>query len=470
MTMRAAPSEPCVAGSRSSTSTGRPSVRPSCARASAAHGADLARLGLRLAVAEGRPTEVLRWVERWRAGTLRLPAVAPPDDAGLTSAPAGPPRGAGRAPRRHPRGRRRRRRSRSASPGWRRWCADARCGRDRAPVAAGGHASTWPVCVIAWAAASLVELIALEGRVLAVTLVGGRARLHDLAATEEVALEQGYLRASLRRLPRDARRGGGEPARRRALPRHGGAARCAAARARCELPDGPVVIVPTGALHGLSWGALPSLAGRPVTVSPSAELWHRRGRRVVPAPVDGWRWWPAPTSTAVIARSAGWPTRYRGARVLRGAEATADGGARRDGGRRPRPPGRPRHVPLRCASVLLVAARRRTAHRLRARAAPRRAGHARAPGVRRRGPGGAAGRRAAGDGGRAARPRGGVGGGSRAAGAGRGDHPVDAGAPRAAAAGLTAERGAGRGGGAGHRRMPWRWPSCASARASTPAP
>ena len=43
-----------------------------------AHGADLARLGLRLAVADGRPTEVLRWAEHGRAGALRLPASRPP--------------------------------------------------------------------------------------------------------------------------------------------------------------------------------------------------------------------------------------------------------------------------------------------------------------------------------------------------------------------------------------------------------
>jgi len=39
------------------------------------------------------------------------------------------------------------------------------------------------------------------------------------------------------------------------------------------------VIVPTGVLHALPWGALPSLRGRPIVVAPSASLWLRLGRR-----------------------------------------------------------------------------------------------------------------------------------------------------------------------------------------------
>ena len=55
-------------------------------RASAAgHGADLARLGLRLALGEGRPRPVLEWAERGRAGALRHPAVRPPEDAELSA-------------------------------------------------------------------------------------------------------------------------------------------------------------------------------------------------------------------------------------------------------------------------------------------------------------------------------------------------------------------------------------------------
>ncbi|WP_344387537.1 CHAT domain-containing protein, partial [Asanoa iriomotensis] len=37
--------------------------------------------------------------------------------------------------------------------------------------------------------------------------------------------------------------------------------------------DEPLVVSPTGALHSVPWSILPSCAGRPVTVSPSATLW-----------------------------------------------------------------------------------------------------------------------------------------------------------------------------------------------------
>ncbi len=286
---------------------------------SAAHGADLARLGLRLAVAEGRPTEVLRWVERWRAGTLRLPAVAPSDDADLTSALQdlrearaelrdatleGDP-----AP--------------ALSQRVTRLEAVVRGRTMRAGPGAGAAGGTLDLAGLRdrLGPASLVELISLEGRVLAVTLVGGRAHLHDLAALDEVALEQGYLRASLRRcLATHDAEAGASAAR---------ALRATAARLDAlllgplQLPDEPVVIVPTGALHGLSWGALPSLAGRPVTVSPSAELWHRRGRHVVPAPVERVALVAGPDLDGGDHEVRRLATRYRGARVLRGARATA---------------------------------------------------------------------------------------------------------------------------------------------------
>src|SRR5256885_10857576 len=37
--------------------------------------------------------------------------------------------------------------------------------------------------------------------------------------------------------------------------------------------DRPLIIVPTGSLHALPWTALPTCAGRPVSVTPSARLW-----------------------------------------------------------------------------------------------------------------------------------------------------------------------------------------------------
>ncbi len=46
-----------------------------------------------------------------------------------------------------------------------------------------------------------------------------------------------------------------------------------------ELAGRPLVVVPTGPLHGLPWSILPSCLGRPITVSPSATLWHSTFRQ-----------------------------------------------------------------------------------------------------------------------------------------------------------------------------------------------
>src|SRR4029079_2099839 len=37
--------------------------------------------------------------------------------------------------------------------------------------------------------------------------------------------------------------------------------------------DGPLVVVPPGRLNAVPWGLLPSLAGRAVSVAPSARAW-----------------------------------------------------------------------------------------------------------------------------------------------------------------------------------------------------
>ncbi len=47
-----------------------------------------------------------------------------------------------------------------------------------------------------------------------------------------------------------------------------------------DLADGPVVVVPTGALHSLPWPLLPSLRGRPVSVSTEATSWLTIGSAI----------------------------------------------------------------------------------------------------------------------------------------------------------------------------------------------
>ncbi|WP_329087679.1 CHAT domain-containing protein [Actinomadura citrea] len=236
---------------------------------------ELAELGLRLA---GSARELLAVEERRRA-IARPVRVRPPKDPGRAAAltalralsvdrTADTARGgAPPAPGADPAARearltaleakireRTRRRPSGASPG--------------RPAAAGAVAA-------ALGDRALVELIAIGDELHAVTVAGGRTRRHRLGAGDGARRETGLLRFAARRLAED----GGPPA----PPALAGAAerldRLLLAPLRPVLGDRELVIAPTGVLHGLPWAALPSLAGRPFTVVPSAGAWlHARTR------------------------------------------------------------------------------------------------------------------------------------------------------------------------------------------------
>ncbi|MGH9279621.1 MAG: CHAT domain-containing protein, partial [Acidimicrobiales bacterium] len=123
---------------------------------------------------------------------------------------------------------------------------------------------------------ALLEIVELDGQLLAVVLADGTATLHRLGARAAVANELDGLRFSLRRLALDA----GSPA---SLAAASDAATYAAKRldslliepAAARVRDRPLVIVPTGILHGIPWSVLPSLVGRTTTVAPSAAFFCR---------------------------------------------------------------------------------------------------------------------------------------------------------------------------------------------------
>jgi tetratricopeptide (TPR) repeat protein len=284
----------------------------------AAHGEDLARLGVRLALADRRPWEVLRWAERWRAGSLRLPPVSAPADATLATALAD--LRAAETDRRE-----------ATLAGSEDAAALARIARlertvrNRARRASGAdEAAGRPLDTAALAAAlgdrTMVEYVNVEGTLHAVTVAGGRARLHAVASTARVEDEVRFLVFALRRVLAPAGRA-----------RDPMADVDAAARRLDELllsplglaAAGPVVVVPTHPLHQVSWAALPSLAGRPVTVAPSAELWLRRGsvappRRAATVVVAG------PDLPGAEAEAVAVAAAYPRARLVRGDEATVD--------------------------------------------------------------------------------------------------------------------------------------------------
>ncbi|WP_236790944.1 CHAT domain-containing tetratricopeptide repeat protein [Amycolatopsis sp. GM8] len=238
----------------------------------AAHRADLAALGLTMAFRTGRTDKALEWSERARASQLPVTPVRPPDDPELTallaqlravtrdladrvSAPA--PLLARQAALE------RKIRDRS------RYLGGQADGASPAPVTPGElHAALGP-----WA---LVEYVRHDGELHALTVVDGCVRSHRLATVAEAA-------DLVERLTFALRRSAGTAVVREAAA---GLLRAAAARLDglllrplAEVADRPLVVVPTGPLHSLPWSVLPACRGRPITLAPSATLWHAARHR-----------------------------------------------------------------------------------------------------------------------------------------------------------------------------------------------
>ncbi|MES9607466.1 CHAT domain-containing protein [Actinomadura verrucosospora] len=151
--------------------------------------------------------------------------------------------------------------------------------RDRTRRRPSGASPGRPAAAGAVAAAlgdrALVELIAIGDELHAVTVARGRTRRHRLGAGDAARRETGLLRFAACRLAED----GGPPAPSSLTGAAERLDRLLLAPLSPVLGDRELVIAPTGVLHGLPWAALPSLAGRPFTVVPSAGAWlHARTR------------------------------------------------------------------------------------------------------------------------------------------------------------------------------------------------
>ncbi|MGK3199675.1 CHAT domain-containing protein [Amycolatopsis sp. MEPSY49] len=283
----------------------------------AGHAGELARLGLRLAMAAGDPESVLTWLERWRAGTLLLRPARPVDDAELgqrlaelrqvvAGLAAAAERGGDTATLV--------RRQAALESAIRR-----RSHRVNGELGAQAGA-LGPVSGLRaeLGSSALVEYVAADGELHAVVVRGDRVRLHRLGPVAGIEHELTALRFGLRRLAY----GTGSAA----VP--GLVVRTAAALDRSlvepllpDVGDRPLIVVPTGFLHAMPWAVLPSCAGRPVSVAPSAALWLRA--RTAVAGSTGARVFASgpglPHSVAEVATLAG---RYRGARRFTGRNAT----------------------------------------------------------------------------------------------------------------------------------------------------
>ncbi|WP_239151749.1 CHAT domain-containing protein [Virgisporangium aurantiacum] len=246
---------------------------------------DLAASGLRLALSAGRPKPVLWWAERCRAASLRTPPTRPPDEAALAADLAElrhvvaavdehagePARVAGLLRQQRALEDRVRRRS---------WHATGAGG----PTDGTGDLTELSTVL---GDATLVELVELDGSLIAVVVTGNRYHWQDLGPAGAVTDELEALRFALVRVVRRH----GSPASLRAAE---AAARHAIQRldravfdpVRHRLGTGPLVVVPVGALHALPWAFLPTCQGRPVTVAPSAAVWLT-ARRPAAAPPTG---------------------------------------------------------------------------------------------------------------------------------------------------------------------------------------
>ncbi|HEX6596056.1 MAG TPA: tetratricopeptide repeat protein, partial [Acidimicrobiales bacterium] len=231
------------------TSLGATELRANASRAAA----ELATLGLRLAVESGRPRRVLAWTERWRAGSLAMRPVRPPEDRAVAAA-LGELRGvlteierAGTAGRP------------TAELVARQAALEETVRRLSHRAAGGGNVDAARVpsadeLVGALGDRALIELVEVNGKLLAVVVARGRVHLADLGRHSEAVAEMDGARFALRRLAH----GRGSPA---SLAAASGAVAHAGRRLEAQvvsplrrwIADRPVVIVPPASLHALPW-------------------------------------------------------------------------------------------------------------------------------------------------------------------------------------------------------------------------
>ncbi len=266
---------------------------------SSVHRAELAELGLRVALDTGRPAAVFEWAELGRASQLLHPPARPPADAELATllsrlratvrqleAADGsrrratvrqPDAGDGRAAgtdglrRRQAELERRIRDHTRLRPGSGPADLSGMAGRPVSPRVLHAALGGW----------AMVEYMRLDDELHAVTLVDGEARLRRLGPVAPLVDVLARLPFALHRM-----------AGRRSTEAHDAALtllRDATARLDAallgplpELRDRPLLVVPTAPLHSLPWAILPSCAGRPVAVSPSATLWHKTSTAPLP--------------------------------------------------------------------------------------------------------------------------------------------------------------------------------------------
>jgi CHAT domain-containing protein len=242
-----------------------------------AHGAELAALAQRAALAAGRPRLMLTWSERWRATAHAIPPARPADDADLQADLTALRDVTSRLDRARadgdPTGHLRREQLRLEASVRARVLRSRRDGRSSEGGWGGGWGFSAAELLGALGEVTLVQIVAIDGELHLLVCGGGRVRHVRGGSADEAAAEVGFARFGLRRLAHG--RGTG--------PDGGALATLEASGRRLEavllgpaarhLGDGPVVVVPPGRLHAVPWALLPALRDRAVSVAPSARAW-----------------------------------------------------------------------------------------------------------------------------------------------------------------------------------------------------
>jgi hypothetical protein len=233
-----------------------------------ANGAALADMALRHAIRRRDPRLFLEWSERWRGTILRVTPVRPPPDSDLVADLAALRSVATRLDTALD--------SRAAAPALererRRLETAVRQRVLHTPAVAAGQAETFRAAdlVDQLGDTDLLELTDLDGQLYAVVATGGRLHLIHVGPTQAATHTLAHALFTLRR------EGAGRGTHRLDLAEIGRRLEVSLlGEAVHLLRGGPVVVVPTGKLHAVPWGMMPSLRDRPMAVSPSASAWLR---------------------------------------------------------------------------------------------------------------------------------------------------------------------------------------------------
>jgi tetratricopeptide (TPR) repeat protein len=240
-----------------------------------AHGADLAAMVLRHAVRRGDARLFLEWSERWRATVLRITPVLPPPDSDLVADIAALRNVVTRIDSA--------RDGRAAAPALererRRLEAAVRQRVLHTPAMAPGHTESFIVADLLdqLGDTDLLELTDVDGQLYAVVVSAGRLHLRHVGPTQAATRALDHALFALRR------EGSGRGTYRLDLAEIGlRLERSMLGESLHLLRGGPVIVVPTGKLHAVPWGLMPSLRERPTAAAPSASAWLRARRAATP--------------------------------------------------------------------------------------------------------------------------------------------------------------------------------------------